>query len=57
MAKVYDPIMCMMVDKSDKAQDAKAKTSLLRFPTISLRNSKQAFVLLASRLSLSLTGA
>lgn len=37
MAKVYDPIMCMMVDKPDKAQDAKAKDRLVKVPDNKLK--------------------
>lgn len=37
MAKVYDPIMCMMVDKPDKAQDAKVKDRLVKVPDNKLK--------------------
>ena len=38
MAKVYDPIMCMMVDEPTKAQDAKAKDKLVKVPDSKLKD-------------------
>lgn len=37
MAKVYDPILCMMVDEPTKAQDAKAKDKLVKVPDNKLK--------------------
>lgn len=38
MAKVYDPILCMMVDEPAKVQDAKAKDKLVKVPDSKLKD-------------------
>lgn len=37
MAKEYDPILCMMVDKATKANDAKAQDKLVKVPDNKLK--------------------